>query len=164
MLIISINTLFYFVYFNFSEIEVKAKACFHLLKHDKVADQEIITIAAKQFNAKEHELWYSGKLYDVASYTISGDSARVIVWHDRDEEQLVNNNTSYFSQMAICNYDLTHIQKQHYNDINNWYFFLPSIARSPLSIPSALLLYPPILLYNSQYAQIITPPPQLHSC
>ena len=89
MLILCVGAMSYFV-FDAMQAGDKIAANEFVREKDKLA---VIEIPLKDFEAQKHnrEVWYGGRLYDVSSYSVSGDVAYVTVYHDTDEEVLVKN-------------------------------------------------------------------------
>ena len=58
------------------------------------------------------EIWRNGKLYDIAGFTISNDTAIVSVYHDNNEESLVYQIAESFEPNESCSSDnIVHLIK-----------------------------------------------------
>ena len=57
----------------------------HLLKNEELT---IIKVPAASFYSSMREISFNGRLYDVGSYEVEGDTVKVTVWHDEEEESV----------------------------------------------------------------------------
>ena len=97
LLIFSVNTVVYYLYFDISEIKDKVSSAAGFFHSHK----ETIVLEKRDFVKEgEDEIWLKGKLYDIVACKVIDDKVYVTVYNDENEEQLINNNTKHFQQNA----------------------------------------------------------------
>jgi len=113
--------MLYYFYFGLSEIKVKTEAFWELLSADR-SQYKTVAIPVNTFKKNTDEIWVDGKLYDIASYHIFGDSVYISILHDIKEEQLVNINTEHFSQgsFSLTMPDAKHQFKKNMLITDDW--------------------------------------------
>src|ERR1700733_15255621 len=112
MLCFSISAMMYF-FFDLAQLHDKSEARENVASKQ---DLRLIKLPLKDFMnyADKGEVWDHGQLYDVSSYIIINDSACVWVFHDKDEERLINTIVSSFEPNEQYNCDNTvHIIRHH---------------------------------------------------
>ena len=92
------NSVFYYVSFNVSIIEARLDA------REKISNQsasqylDVIKIPSENTRApEEDELWYHGKLYDIAASTILHDTVYYYVLEDGKEEEAIGRIYEHFN-------------------------------------------------------------------
>ena len=126
---------------------------------------DIIKMPLKDLKAQAgaNELWHDGKLYDISSYVVVGDTAFVSVFHDGDEESLVKNIVASFETgNEFCPDNGQHISKHKLHVPNDGKILAAQYSTSHLVVADEISLVPYFLYYGSvTYTTVIKPPPRI---
>ena len=114
LLTLSAGSFFYHAFLSCSELSVKLQA-HATLSEKKDAALEKIKIPIASFDKHKGEVWFQGRLYDIASYHVVNDTVVISVLHDEKEEALVSIINDYFSSPndSYCSYNGHHISARH---------------------------------------------------
>ena len=161
MFALAISAMMYFFY-GIAQFRYKMAA------HENIAAQKelnTIKISLKDFNARagNDEIWYAGKLYDISSYTIEGDYATIVIFHDQQEESLVKNIINNFEPYDKYISDNTpHIVKHriHPPDDNKILVSTQTLLSARHTKAQYSLSY--FIKYTTPvYSSVIKPPPDM---
>ena len=84
-----------YFFFGIAQFQYKITARKNIAAQKELS---VIKIPLNQFKkqANNNEVWYGGKLYDISSYTIQGNTAFVVIFHDEQEESLIKSIADNF--------------------------------------------------------------------
>jgi hypothetical protein len=149
------------MYFNFSLIADKIEAR-HFIDEDKDHESlSIIKIPIGEYNkSNENEIWYDGKLYDIASSRVENGFVYLSVWHDGDEETLVNNYTAQLRDNGFVTDVGTHVKSVQKTFIADDNFFQPPFRYLDHSVVIDLdfTLFR-LSYFDTNYSSVLSPPP-----
>jgi hypothetical protein len=157
MLCFGVSALFYF-FFDAAQVAVKTEAAERVASGRQL---EVISMSLADFNAgkTDDEVWIGGSLYDISSYSVSGNEVQVTVFHDKGEEVLVKSVVSAFDQNDQPG--TTHqIGKRHAVTFNDGKILIRPFSLSFVpfqnSTPYTLFTEPGV---NQLCPYVATPPP-----
>ncbi|MFI5196476.1 MAG: hypothetical protein ACHQD8_05255 [Chitinophagales bacterium] len=134
--------------------------------HRNIAAKEelqLIKLPLKDFShrAENDEVWVHGMLYDVSSYIILNDSACVWVFHDQQEERIVNTIIGNFSQNdQYASDNVRHISK-HHNPVPDSKILVTPYVMRVINRPTGHYSISGCVEYSSrEYSGVIKPPPR----
>jgi hypothetical protein len=98
LFVISVNSFLCYLYLHVSMIQVKSEAGELISQLEDYDQPGLIKIPSYSLEKDESdEVWYQGKLYDVAKREMIRDTEYVYILHDQDEEDLLQDMSSYFT-------------------------------------------------------------------
>ncbi len=162
MLSLSVSTILYYLYFDISEFQAKKEAHLTLVNHTN--NLQVFKIPTKQLKQNgQDEIWHDGKLYDIASCKINGDTATIYVLHDKEEESIISRITDYLK--ADCQYvgndGYNHIGHRHAPVIKEYKYITSNYHFKNASFFSLNDFHQLTTAYFSNNCRtVITPPPK----
>ena len=124
---------------------------------------QLIKVPLKDFvhRAENDEVWAHGRLYDVSSYIIVNDSACVWVFHDQQEERLVNGFIGSFEQNDRYNSDNGgHISKHHNLPPDGKILVRPYVVAFISRHTGNYSILRSVEYSSREYCSVIKPPPR----
>ncbi len=95
LIAIAFNSLFYYVFYHLSVIYTRSQSHEWLARADK-ASLTLIKVPAGDFDTDDpDDVWYNGKLYDVADWKAVKDTVYAYVLADVQEQELVSKMESH---------------------------------------------------------------------
>ena len=138
---------------HLAQQEIKAK--------EKLENIQLSLQEFKELNGSD-ELWHNGELYDIYSYSVQGSFVSVTVFHDCNEESLIQNIVESFEPNdKIASDNLVHIARHHIHPPTDGKILCehsfnliagPGIASLPY--------YYSWSFYPLQFFSILKPPPE----
>ena len=161
MLAFSISGMMYF-FMDGAQLQYKVAASDHISQKTSL---DIIKMPLKDLRAQAgaNEVWHDGKLYDISSYSVIGDTAFVSVFHDGDEEKLVKDITASFETgNEYCPDNGHHISKHKVHVPNDGKILPVQYALTRIMGADEEYLIPYFLYYASvAHTSVIKPPPRI---
>ncbi len=161
MLALGISAMMYF-FFAIAEFDYKNTANQNIAGNK---DLNTIKIALKDLHIQKgnDELWYAGQLYDISSYTVEGDSAVVVLFHDEHEESLVKSIADNFeSYDKYVTDNGTHIVKHRIHIPDDSKILVDTHTLTRMMFTQKHIPLPYFTKYASPvYSSILKPPPRL---
>ena len=101
LILISINSFFYFGYYDAILLNSKAAAASAIAKCGAGNNLLLIKIPLSQKEKfAQHEIWYQHNLYDIVKRESVHDSVYIYLYHDNDEENVLSEIADFFQPDA----------------------------------------------------------------
>jgi len=152
-----------YLFYDVARYIDKQEAQEHISSNQEIS---VIRMSLNDFKRNDgtKEVWANGKLYDISSYSIRNDTVTINVYHDEQEESLVNDISTGFQPSSSCaaSDNFQHISRHQMRPSTD-----AKILIAPLSIVLAKSTDPqlfqlPVNDYTSvPYASVIKPPPRI---
>ena len=149
-----------YLFYDVTQFRFKIAAQQHISSETQL---ETIKIPLSEFrtNMEADEIWLNGKLYDVASYSITKDTVSISVFHDNNEESLVHQIAESFEPNESCSSDnIVHLSKHKIHLPDN-YKLVPG---NPIGLSVTSNIQAQYSVYLSSFSStfqgsILVPPP-----
>jgi len=161
LLSIGVSALLY-VFFDVAQLQLKNEAG-RQVKSGKNLETIKVSLAEFEQAKGNDEFWVNGKLYDICSYVIAGDTVVVSVLHDTDEQNLVQTITESFEPNDSYAADnILHLTKHRIHPPGDF-----KILPAGILVPEPLVARHPehrgyyLCAIASFHVSVLKPPPEL---
>ncbi|MFN0276337.1 MAG: hypothetical protein ACKVPJ_11350 [Chitinophagales bacterium] len=144
-----------FCFYHLQGQAIKKEHTTQKLKEKNKEELTILHLALKDISwVEEHEFYFDSKLYDLVSFTRSGDSLTCVVYHD-EKEQKLKEKYNVFAQSD------ENEKKGNHNQFKSYPKFQAAQVYLLHFLTNSVHTYPVIQKkLNPVYIGLISPPPE----
>ena len=161
-MVLSLSGALYYAYVDIEQIAANANG--HHALQSKGNDVQKFTVSLTEFNTcNRDEIVISNRLYDIASYTINGDSVVISARYDAEEEGLFAKISEHFKSFTDSAYNdgNTHITTRHVRHVQVDKWLCRDECITAFFIRTSSLAEPNAPKFSSLYFEVDYSPPDV---